>query len=167
MSHEIVPHWRLSKQRLRLIGEICLNCEVVIFPPRDICPNCNQEARTPYELSGKGNVESWALVDRDEAPPRFKKQAPYIVAHIRTEEGPVITARLTDLNWREIKVPDGNGDWFWKKEYDVKKGMPVEAVTRLYFEDGERGPLIYGYKFRPPIRQITQTGSPVHSQGSS
>ncbi len=27
--------------------------------------------------------------------------------------------------------------------------MPVEMVTRVLREDGERGMLVYGYKFRP------------------
>lgn len=37
---EIVRHWRLKRQRYRLIGEECPHCEEKIFPPRDICPRC-------------------------------------------------------------------------------------------------------------------------------
>jgi len=38
---EVPRHWRLKKQRYRLVGEECPHCEVKIFPPRDICPECN------------------------------------------------------------------------------------------------------------------------------
>jgi uncharacterized protein len=35
----------------------------------------------------------------------------------------------------------------------VQIGMPVEMVTRRLREDGdERGILVYGYKFRPVLR---------------
>lgn len=37
---EIPRHWRLKKQRYMLAGVICEKCEVKIFPPRDVCPNC-------------------------------------------------------------------------------------------------------------------------------
>lgn len=33
-------HWRLKKQRYSLIGEVCSKCDVKIFPPRDVCPEC-------------------------------------------------------------------------------------------------------------------------------
>jgi hypothetical protein len=55
-----------------------------------------------------------------------------MVALIRLAEGPLITAQLTDVNEDEVKI-----------------GMPVEMVTRVLREDGERGMLVYGYKFRP------------------
>jgi uncharacterized OB-fold protein len=66
-------------------------------------------------------------------PAGFEEQAPYTVALIRPDEGPIVTAQLTDLG-----------------EGDVQIGMPVEMVTRKLRSDGdERGMLVYGYKFRP------------------
>ena len=53
---EIPRHWRLKKQRYGLVGEICPHCEVKIFPPRDVCPNCGEEAKEPYAFSGKGTI---------------------------------------------------------------------------------------------------------------
>jgi uncharacterized OB-fold protein len=51
------------------------------------------------------------------------------------EEGPIITAQLTDLGDETVEI-----------------GMPVEMVTRRLRQDGdERGLLVYGYKFRPII----------------
>jgi hypothetical protein len=127
---EISRHWRLQKQRYNLIGEECLHCETKIFPPRDICPDCGQEAKTPFRFSGRGEVFSFTEVFY--APAGHERNAPYTVALVRLEEGTMVTARLTDLGSEPVEI-----------------GMPVEMVTRRLTEDGERGILVYGYNFRP------------------
>jgi len=43
---EAPRHWRLKKQRYRLIGEKCPHCDEMIFPPRDICPRCKKNTFT-------------------------------------------------------------------------------------------------------------------------
>jgi len=128
---EIARHWRLREQRLRLVGEVCGNCEAKIFPPRDICPHCNKPATQKFEFSGIGTVETFATVH--EPPSGFEKYAPYTVALVKLEEGPLVTAQLTDLDPNE----------------PIEIGMPVEMVTRELKQDGDRGLIDYGYKFRP------------------
>jgi len=131
---EIARHWRLKSQRYGLVGETCPHCEAKIFPPRDICPNCGGEAKTTYAFSGKGEVYSYTTIY--EAPTGFDETAPYTVALVKLEEGPLVTAQLTDLEDKPIEI-----------------GMPVEMVTRRLRSDGdERGILIYGYKFRPAVK---------------
>jgi uncharacterized OB-fold protein len=128
---EIPRHWRLKKQRYALVGEICPHCQAKIFPPRDVCPECSSEAKTPYTFSGRGQVYSFTTVHN--APAGFREIAPYTVALVKLEEGPLVTAQLTDLGDQSVEI-----------------GMPVEMVTRKLRTDGdERGLLVYGYKFRP------------------
>ena len=128
---EIARHWRLKQQRYGLVGEICPHCSAKIFPPRDVCPNCGGEAKTSFAFSGKGEVFSYTTIY--EAPAGFDDSAPYTVALVKLEEGPLVTAQLTDLGSQPVEI-----------------GMPVEMVTRRLRQDGdERGMLIYGYKFRP------------------
>lgn len=127
---EVSRHWRLRQQRYALVGEVCPHCQVKIFPPRDICPDCGQEAQTQYQFSGRGEVFSYTTVM--DPPAGHEENAPYTVALVRLEEGPMVTAQLTDLGDQPVEI-----------------GMPVEMVTRKLREDGERGMLIYGYKFRP------------------
>ena len=130
---EVPRHWRLKKQRYSLVGEVCPHCEVKIFPPRDVCPECGGEAKTAYAFSGKGEVYSFTKMGN--APAGFEEQAPYTVALIKLQEGPIVTAQLTDLGDQEVQI-----------------GMPVEMVTRkLRSDDGEKGILVYGYKFRPAM----------------
>lgn len=129
---EVSRHWRLRQQRYALVGEVCPHCAVKIFPPRDICPDCGQEARTLYSFSGHGEVFSFTTVH--DAPAGHEQDAPYTVALVRLDEGPMLTAQLTDLGDQAPEI-----------------GMPVEMVTRRLSEDGERGMLVYGYKFRPVL----------------
>ena len=131
---EIPRHWRLNQQRYGLVGELCPHCEAKIFPPRDICPHCGGEAKTTYAFNGRGEVFSFTTIY--EAPTGFDETAPYTVALVKLEEGPLVTAQLTDLGETRLEI-----------------GMPVEMVTRKLRSDGdERGMLIYGYKFRPLLK---------------
>jgi uncharacterized OB-fold protein len=126
----IPGNWRLQQQRYRLVGEICDKCNARIFPPRDVCPECEAPAKTPFVFSGRGEVYSYSTVYH---PPReFEEFAPYTVALVQLEEGPLVTAQLTDVDADQVSI-----------------GMPVEMVTRKIQTDGEEGPIVYGYKFRP------------------
>lgn len=40
---EVPRHWRLKKQRYSLTGETCPHCKSQIFPPRAVCPYCQEE----------------------------------------------------------------------------------------------------------------------------
>ncbi len=132
---EIPRHWRLKQQRYGLVGETCPHCETKIFPPRDVCPSCGGEAKTRFAFSGKGEVFSYTTIY--EAPSGYDETAPYTVALVKLQEGPIITAQLTDLGDQPVEI-----------------GMPVEMVTRkLRSENEDRGILIYGYKFRPALSQ--------------
>lgn len=55
---------------------------------------------------------------------------------MRLEEGPLVTAQLTDLGEEQVEI-----------------GTPVEMVTRKLGADGDRGMLVYGYKFRPVLAE--------------
>ena len=133
MTEFSIPQYRrTTRQRYALVGEKCEDGHVV-FPPRDICPEekCGQPAHQEYQLSGKGEVYSYTTVY--EAPVGFEAQVPYVIAMVELAEGPLVTAQLTDIDNREVEI-----------------GMSVEMVTRkLRDSGGERGLVVYGYKFRP------------------
>lgn len=126
--------WRTRRQRYSLIGERCDHCHNAIFPPRDVCPYCAEPAQTQMALSGRGTVYSYTTVY--DAPAGFGEFAPYPVALIKLDEGPMVTAQLTDVSPDEVTI-----------------GMPVEMVTRKVQEQGEEGVIIYNYKFRPQLQR--------------
>ncbi len=80
----------------------------------------------------RGTVFSYTMVQ--EPPAGFEAQAPYCLALVELEDGDLITAQLTDV--------DGA----------VAIGDCVEMVTRKLTTDGQRGMIVYGYKFRPALK---------------
>ncbi|MEQ8677934.1 MAG: Zn-ribbon domain-containing OB-fold protein [Aggregatilineales bacterium] len=81
-----------------------------------------------FAFSGRGTVYSYTVVQ--DPPESFAEQAPFMLALVQLDEGPIVTAQLTDV--------DG----------EVAIGDPVEMVTRKLTTEGERGMIVYGYKFR-------------------
>jgi len=85
-------------------------------------------------FSSRGKIFSFTTV-RD-APAGFEHSAPYTVALVQLDEGPVVAAKLTDLDAQEVKV-----------------GGAFAMATRKIKDDGnQRGIIVYGYKFRPVMR---------------
>lgn len=84
-------------------------------------------------LTGQGEVYSFSTMYN--VPKGFEEQKPYTIALVKLDDGPMVTAQLTDVE------PD-----------DVQMGMRVEMVTRKLREDGAEGQIVYGYKFRPLLR---------------
>ena len=82
-----------------------------------------------FPLSGKGTVYSYTTVTAPAEP--FEPYGPYVLALVQLDEGPLITAQLTDL--------DG----------EPQIGMRVELAIRKLRTDGPRGIIVYGQKFRP------------------
>jgi uncharacterized OB-fold protein len=131
----IPRNWRTRQQRYSLRAEVCNECGNTIFPPRDVCPYCAEQKQTWTNLSGRGEVYSYTTMYS--APTAFEEYTPYTVALVKLAEGPLITAQLTDVDTEEVAI-----------------GMPVEMVTRKLSQEGEEGQIIYGYKFRPLMRQV-------------
>jgi len=125
--------WRVRNQRLGMVGEVCPHCGAKLFPPRDVCPQCSGPAKESFTFSGRGEVYSFSTLYQP--PAGFEEYAPYTVALVRLEEGPLVTAQLTDVDRDQVHI-----------------GMPVEMVTRKLAEEGEEGIILYGYKFRPVLQ---------------
>lgn len=90
-----------------------------------------KQSLTSVGLAGQGTVYSYTVVQ--DAPTDFKEQAPYLLALVKLDDGPMVTAQLTDV--------DG----------DISIGDRVEMVTRKLSTEGEQGTIVYGYKFRPML----------------
>ncbi|MEM2941097.1 MAG: Zn-ribbon domain-containing OB-fold protein [Thermoproteota archaeon] len=132
MSASDVPrHWRSMRERYRLLGTYCENCNSNFFPPRKICPKCRRKGKIKQvEFSGRGKVFSYTIVNIGSRA--FEKYAPYIIGLIELEEGPRVISQIVDC-----------------KPEDVYIGMEVEACFRKLFEQGDSGIISYGFKFRP------------------
>ena len=83
-----------------------------------------------FAFSGPGEVYSFTMIQ--DAPASFIEQAPYMLALVKLDEGPVITAQLTDID----------------DDSPIQIGDRVEMVTRKLTTEGKQGMIVYGYKFR-------------------
>ena len=133
---DIPRNWRMQRQRYQLEGSCCENCGDLQFPPRQVCLKCRSRRFIPHRFSGQGTVYSYATVYQ--TTEAFTPYLPYVVALIDLVEGPRVTAQLTDVSPEDVYI-----------------GMPVEKVIRKISEEGDRGVILYGYKFRPPVRLTT------------
>jgi uncharacterized protein len=131
----IARFWRETPRRYNLGGSKCTMCGTVYFPPRSVCPTCAHHRESigkmvPFQLSGDGEVDSYTVVH--EAAEGFEMQVPYILALVRTVEGPTLTGQIVDLAPEEVRI-----------------GLKVRATFRKLREEGKAGVIHYGYKFAP------------------
>ncbi|MCD6372695.1 MAG: Zn-ribbon domain-containing OB-fold protein [Thermococcus sp.] len=129
---QVSRHWRHFREKYRLIGGKCENGHL-FFPHRQVCPVCGSRNVEEYQFSGRGKVLSWTIVRNP--PSGFEYYKPYPLALVELEEGPVVLAQLTDVDFDEIDF-----------------GMEVEMVTRKVREFDEDGIILYSYKFRPVLK---------------
>lgn len=131
----IARFWRETPRRYNLGGSRCMVCTTVYFPPRSVCPTCAQHRQSlgrmePYQLSGEGEVVTFTIVH--DAAEGFEMQVPYVLAIVRTPEGPQLTGQIVDLEPAQARI-----------------GLKVRATFRKLREEGQAGVIHYGYKFTP------------------
>jgi len=130
---ELPRYHRLRPTFYRLEASRCTACGQIHFPPRDLCLTCGSAANQPLQLSGRGRIVSFTRLWQ---PARgFHDLAGGVTALVELQEGINVTAQLTDVNPERVAV-----------------GQEVEMVVRRLLSDAERGPIVYGYKFRPVLK---------------
>ncbi len=122
--------WRMIPNRYNLLGTKCKNCGQVFFPPRSICPDCRRVGNVEkHHLDGEGKIISYTHIRA--AQEDFEEETPYTIAIIKLEEGPRIIGQITEDDPEDIEI-----------------GKEVETTFRNMGEEGSKGMIHYGYKFR-------------------
>ncbi len=129
-----LPTYRAErKARFRLVGERCVKCGRVHFPPRESCLACGGRTWEDVPLARTGSVYTFTIIGRSAAPSEFLEQAlagDYATAVVELDDGPRVTAMLTDVDPKTVKI-----------------GQRVRmAFRRLYTQEGV---VRYGFKFAP------------------
>ena len=123
-------YWREIPQRYRLEAYKCKKCGFVSFPPRLICPQCQNREFEETKLAEKGKVLTFTVI---RVPPQqFVDQAPYAVGIVELDDGVKLTGQIVDCDFEDLKI-----------------GKRVKIEFRKIFDAGEAGILCYGYKFVP------------------
>ena len=124
-----IAHWRNYKHHYSLEATQCTACNKIHYPKEYLC-SCGSQQFETISLSGKGKLLTFTQVLNP--PERFKDMAPYCVGIVELAENVKITAQITDADLSELKI-----------------GMPVQAVFRKLYKEGEQGIIHYGIKFVP------------------
>jgi hypothetical protein len=120
------PWWEATRDG-RFLLQRCGACAAVQFPPRSVCVACMAPEPGWVEASGGGRVDSFTVVHRSPAPDEL--EAPYVVARVALDEGPLVLTRLVG--------EDGEG---WRCDDPVALGWEPMA-------DGRRLP-VFGRRLR-------------------
>ena len=65
LATQIARHWRLNAQRYGLVGDACPDCNRKVFPPRDVCPHCAEEAELPFQFSCQEETNPYSTIHLD------------------------------------------------------------------------------------------------------
>lgn len=123
-------YWREIPQRYRLEANKCKKCGLVFFPPRLICPQCQNREFEETKLAEKGKVLTFTIIRIP--PQQFVDQAPYAVGIVELDDGVKLTGQIVDCDFEDLRI-----------------GKRVKIEFRKIFGEGEAGILCYGYKFVP------------------
>ena len=129
----IAKYWRQNGARYRLEAQRARDGRVR-FPAQPLRPGEGAADWEDCRLSGQGEIWSWTVQSANAEG--FEAEPAVIVGLIKTAEGPLLTAQLTDC------APE-----------DLAIGLPVEMVVRRIGTPEPDGLLVYGYKFRPRLQQ--------------
>ena len=81
----------------------CEDCGKFHFYPKPACPHCGSARLAWAEASGRGEVYSHSTVYRAPSP-AFKTELPYVVAIVKTDEGPHLLSRVVGVAAEAVRI---------------------------------------------------------------
>src|SRR3989344_2528958 len=96
--------WRKQPARYGLIGGKGSKCSSLFFPPREICRKCKSLHLEPHKFIGKGEVVTYSIIRVGATG--FEAMTPYVLAIIKLQEGPQLTAQMVYRQPEKVKERD-------------------------------------------------------------
>ena len=133
----IQRYWKKIPEYYNLRGKKCISCSELYFPSRDICKKCGSLELKNHFFEGKGEIVTYTIIrtavtDYEGEQLDFPShKVPYVMAIIKLDEGPMLTAEVVDSLIEDVQI-----------------GKNAEMVFRKIIEKGKKGAIHYGYKFR-------------------
>jgi uncharacterized OB-fold protein len=124
---ETAPFWDACAER-RLVLPQCVRCDELIWYPRAFCPFCGSPEVRWTGLSGRGTVYSFTIVRRGDGP--YKAHAPYVVAYVQLEEGPVMMTNIIGVDPGSVAIGQAV-EVRWEPAGDDGQGNPTDHLPRF------------------------------------
>mgnify|MGYP000331646893 CR=1 FL=1 len=112
VTPELAPFFAAARRR-ELVVQRCAGCDLLRFPPRELCSRCWSRDAAWTPVCGRGEVFSFYWMHQVYHP-GFAGEVPYAVAVVQLEEGPHVLSNVVGCTHAQLRV-----------------GMPVEVT----FED--------------------------------
>jgi len=129
-SETTVKNYQALLNERKLCAAKCVVCNLLMIPPRLVCPNCLKKKTVWNELSGHGSLKSFTVIHV--AGTKYAEDVPYIVAVVKLKEGPSVTARLVGVD--PLKPEDIHvGDAVAADFEEVLGSAPDQQKIRLVF----------------------------------
>jgi len=109
-----------------LLVQKCSQCHEYQFYPRIICARCGAEKPDWIEVCGRGTITSFSIVRRAISK---AYDAPYVVALIKLEEGPVMMSNIVDCDPESVRIGQPVTVTFeaWSKDISLPVFRPAET----------------------------------------
>lgn len=101
----------------KLLATRCGRCGAKYFPPQADCPNCGAGEVEWFEVSGRGRLLTYTVINVK--PESYSKHPDYAVGVARLEEGFNVVAWINCEDYRKLR-----------------RGMPVRVEVRRREEEG-------------------------------
>lgn len=122
-----ITTWRNYKHVYGLYGYKCVECGKIYYPKKYLC-SCGSKEFEDIKLSGRGKLITFTQVRSK--PACFVDMPSYCLGIVELEEGVRVLAQIADAEFDDLRI-----------------GMPVKAVFRRLYQDGDDGVVVYGVKF--------------------
>jgi uncharacterized OB-fold protein len=96
------PFWEAAR-RHELVMPRCKMCDHLFFYPRSECPRCFSTNLEWMQVSGRGRLHSYTIVQQP-ANPAFRDDVPYVYAVVQLEEGPRIVSNVVQCDPDTLRV---------------------------------------------------------------
>ena len=113
----------------QLLIQYCPQCSRYQFYPRSICTQCMSDKLDWVQATGQGTVETWTIVRRPVSE-AYAAQAPFVLALIRLDEGPVMMSHVTGCDAEKVQTGMRVRVVFeaWSEQVTLPLFTPVKAA---------------------------------------
>ena len=102
VTSETQRYWDATAEG-RIELPCCEACDLVIWYPRAICPDCHTTDLEWRTMSGRGTVYSFTIT-RAGVGGKWRPHLPLLVAYVQLEEGPIVLTNLVDVDPTTVAI---------------------------------------------------------------
>ena len=124
-QHYKVP--RTPDEKGFLIGGKCKSCGDIAYPKRVVCPKCGSQDLEETELSDRGKIYAYTIVQQTYPMTLLANDVPFISAQVVLPEKACILAQIRECDLDKVKVGMDVELCFWKATQEGDKDLLAPA----------------------------------------